>query len=399
MPFKLQTGDDPLASASAQSLQLSLRTRGADMLLVSEHPSDFHFCCYGEVALESSDDAEESLVTDQAMDILGFLPEEKCGSYKLTGAIMHFGNVKLKQKPREEQMEADGTESVTDPYLVLQQLRCDGVLEGIRTCREGFPNWMPSADFKQRYCILNPEAFPKSKFMNSRKADEELLGSPEIDYAQYHLGITKRILEERHALLLIQWNIKTFRTMKDWPWMRLFKIKPLVQSAGMRKQVAGLEEECVPLQEALGNSEGGTESRASLPHPGKNDLLLQLQAEQETLANVEEQFKSLIKSKIQLEARFKALSARVEEEEEINSELTARGRKLEDECSESKKEIDDLETILAKPQKEKRATEHKVGSLREEVKSLHEDVSKLNRTAEAVWEAQQQTPDALRTEG
>lgn len=63
---------------------------------------------------------------------------------------------------------------------------------------------------------------------------------------------------------------------------------------------------------------------------------------------------------IQLEASVKALSARVEEEEEINSELTARGRQLEDECSELKKEIDDLETILAKSEKEKRATEHKV---------------------------------------
>lgn len=82
--------------------------------------------------------------------------------------------------------------------------------------------------------------------------------------------------------------------------------------------------------------------------------------EQETLANVEEQSESLIKSKIQLEARVKALSARVEEEEEINSELTARGRKLEDECSELKKEIDDLETMLAKSEKEKHATEHRV---------------------------------------
>ena len=82
--------------------------------------------------------------------------------------------------------------------------------------------------------------------------------------------------------------------------------------------------------------------------------------EQETLANAEEQCESLIKSKIQLEARVKALSAWVEEEEEINSELTARGRKLEDECSELKKEIDDLETMLAKSEKEKRATEHKV---------------------------------------
>lgn len=80
--------------------------------------------------------------------------------------------------------------------------------------------------------------------------------------------------------------------------------------------------------------------------------------EQETLANAEEQFELLIKSKIQLEARVKVLSAGVEEEAEINSELTARGRKLKDECSELKKEIDDLETILVKSQK--CATEHKV---------------------------------------
>lgn len=49
--------------------------------------------------------------SQQAMDILGFVPDEKAGSYKLTGAIMHFGNMKFKQRPREEQAEADGTES------------------------------------------------------------------------------------------------------------------------------------------------------------------------------------------------------------------------------------------------------------------------------------------------
>lgn len=82
--------------------------------------------------------------------------------------------------------------------------------------------------------------------------------------------------------------------------------------------------------------------------------------EQETLVNAEEQCESLIKSKMQLEARVKELSGRVEEEEEINSELTARGRKLEDECSQLKKEIYDLETISAKPEKGKCAAERKL---------------------------------------
>ena len=45
-----------------------------------------------------------------AIDILGFTPEEKSGLYKLTGAVMHYGNMKFKQKQREEQAEPDGTE-------------------------------------------------------------------------------------------------------------------------------------------------------------------------------------------------------------------------------------------------------------------------------------------------
>uniref|UniRef100_A0A670YBE6 Myosin motor domain-containing protein n=1 Tax=Pseudonaja textilis TaxID=8673 RepID=A0A670YBE6_PSETE len=45
-----------------------------------------------------------------AFDVLGFTGEEKNSVYKLTGGIMHFGNMKFKQKPREEQAEVDTTE-------------------------------------------------------------------------------------------------------------------------------------------------------------------------------------------------------------------------------------------------------------------------------------------------
>jgi len=56
----------------------------------------------------------------------------------------------------------------------------------------------------------------------------------------------------------------------------------------------------------------------------------------------------------------KELTERVEDEEEMNADLTAKKRKLEDECAELKKDIDDLEITLAKVEKEKHATENKV---------------------------------------
>ena len=53
-----------------------------------------------------------SNLLQDAFDVLGFTQEEKNGIYKLTGAIMHHGNLKFKQKQREEQAEADGTEGM-----------------------------------------------------------------------------------------------------------------------------------------------------------------------------------------------------------------------------------------------------------------------------------------------
>nr|XP_054315118.1 myosin-2 isoform X3 [Pongo pygmaeus] len=334
------------------------------------------------------------------------------------------------------------TPGAMEHELVLHQLRCNGVLEGIRICRKGFPSRILYADFKQRYKVLNASAIPEGQFIDSKKASEKLLASIDIDHTQYKFGHTKvffkagllglleemrddklaqlitrtqarcrgflarveyqRMVERREAVFCIQYNIRSFMNVKHWPWMKLFfKIKPLLKSAETEKEMATMKEEFQKIKDELAKSEAKRkelEEKMVTLLKEKNDLQLQVQAEAEGLADAEERCDQLIKTKIQLEAKIKEVTERAEDEEEINAELTAKKRKLEDECSELKKDIDDLELTLAKVEKEKHATENKVKNLTEEMAGLDETIAKLTKEKKALQEAHQQTLDDLQAE-
>ena len=45
----------------------------------------------------------------KAFVVLGFGDEEKMSLFKSTSAVMYFGEMKFKQRPREDQAESDGT--------------------------------------------------------------------------------------------------------------------------------------------------------------------------------------------------------------------------------------------------------------------------------------------------
>lgn len=66
--------------------------------------------CPGQLVQYNISKYERIYIIQTAFTVLGFSPEEKMGIYKIMSSIMHAGNMKFKQKPREEQSEADGTE-------------------------------------------------------------------------------------------------------------------------------------------------------------------------------------------------------------------------------------------------------------------------------------------------
>ncbi|OCF31660.1 myosin heavy chain [Kwoniella heveanensis BCC8398] len=152
--------------------------------------------------------------------------------------------------------------------LVLDQLRCNGVLEGIRIARLGYPNRHSFAEFRQRYEVLTPGVIPKG-YMDGRKAAERIAEALELDKQFYKIGATKIFfkagilaeLEERRDNLLtdlfrrfqsaarmhvarrrilklinraqavrtIQRNARVYLQLRDWPWWSLYvKVRPLL---------------------------------------------------------------------------------------------------------------------------------------------------------------------------
>ncbi|XP_069033862.1 myosin-7B-like [Embiotoca jacksoni] len=323
---------------------------------------------------------------------------------------------------------------VMDPFLVLHQLRCNGVLEGIRICRKGFPNRILYAEFKQRYRILNPSAIPEDSFVDSRKAVEKLLGSLDIDHTQYKFGQTKvffkagllgqledmrdsrlsqilttvqamcrgklmrmerqNMMLHRDAGTLIQFNLRAFFSVRTWPWMMLFyKLRPLLRSAQVEKELAALNEDFSHLKEAYEKSEGKrreAEERQVVLVQEKNDLTLQLQAEQDNLMDAEDRCNQLIRSKISMESKMKDMHERLEDEEEVTVTLMSKKRLLEDEVSTLKRDVDDLEITLAKVEKDRHSVENKVKNLSHEMCVLDESIASLNKEKVALQEAHQQ---------
>ncbi|TNN73125.1 Myosin-7 [Liparis tanakae] len=387
---------------------------------------------------------EDYISSDIAMDpkAEGKHRKRKAASFQTVSQLHKENLKKLMAKLRSTQPHfvrciiPNHTKSpgLMDAFLVLHQLRCNGVLEGIRICRKGFPNRILYAEFKQRYRILSPAAIPEDSYVDSRKAVEKLLCSLDIDHSQYKFGHNKvffkagllglledmrdarlskiltvvqamargklmrmqreRMVLERDAAMVVQFNITAFFSVRTWPWMILFyKLRPLLRSAQVEKELASLKEEFNALKEAFDRSEvkrGEAEERQVLLVQEKSDLALQLQTEQDTLLDAEERCSQLIHAKVSMEARLMEMQERLEDEEEVTATLTSSRRQLEEEVLSLKRDVDDLETTLAKVEKERHAVEIKVKNLTREMSVLDESMASLSREKAALQDAHQQ---------
>ncbi|XP_032086660.1 myosin-16 [Thamnophis elegans] len=330
---------------------------------------------------------------------------------------------------------------VVDAHLILHQLACNGVLEGIRICRKGFPNRLQYPEFKQRYQVLNPNVIPQG-FVDNKKASELILGSLDLGENEYKIGHTKvffragvlakledmrddrlakimtmlqsrvrgflmriefkKMLERRMGLMLIQRNVRKFLLMRFWGWWKLYnKVKPLLNVARQEEEMKAKEEELrnamSKTQEMVDRIKELEEKLATLSQE-KNDLTIQLQAEQENLTDAEERLTQMMKAKMDLESQISDMKERLEEEESSAASLSAHKRKLEAELNDLKRDLEGLETTLAKTEKEKQALDHRVRTLTGDLQARDDSVAKLQKEKRALEELHQKTLDDLQAE-
>ncbi|XP_068192218.1 myosin-16-like [Antennarius striatus] len=330
---------------------------------------------------------------------------------------------------------------VTDNHLILHQLACNGVLEGIRICRKGFPNRLQYPEFKQRYYILNASVIPKG-FVDNKKASELLLNSIDMDHSEYRIGHTKvffragvlakledmrderlakiikmlqaqlrgtlmriefkKMVERRIALWAIQRNVRKFLQLRFWGWWKLYnKLKPLLMVARQEEIFKAKEEELREALEKVKNLEGkikDVEGKVVTLSQEKNDLTLALAAEQDTLSDAEERSTQLMHQKVQLEETVQDLRERLEEEEGNSASLHGQRRQLEGELGDLRRDLESLESTLCKTEKEKQGLDLKVRTLTGDLSQRDDHISKLQREKRGLEELQQKTLEDLQTE-
>ncbi|KAL0119514.1 hypothetical protein PUN28_007766 [Cardiocondyla obscurior] len=326
---------------------------------------------------------------------------------------------------------------VIDSHLVMHQLTCNGVLEGIRICRKGFPNRMVYPDFKLRYKILCANAVQEP--CDPQKATQIILDAINLESDQYRMGHTKvffragvlgqmeelrderlgkivswmqayirgyisrkdykKLQEQRLALVVVQRNLRKYLQLRTWPWWKLWqKIKPLLNVTRIEDEMAALEEKARKAQEAFEREEKMRKELEDLNAKllsEKTNLLRQLEGEKGSLSEYQEKSLKLAAQKADLESQLQDLTDRFKEEEDSRNNLFQNKKKLEQEVAGLKKDIEDLELNLQKSEQDKATKDHQIRNLNDEIAHQDELINKLNKEKKNQGEVNQKTSEEL----
>jgi myosin heavy chain 6/7 len=325
-----------------------------------------------------------------------------------------------------------------EPPLIMHQLTCNGVLEGIRICMRGFPNRILYPDFKQRYTILS-KGKCDMKTEDKKAAGIILDSTPNFPPEKYRLGNTKvffragalAALEEerddivtaliryvqgqiyarqgkaryqkksnqRNMIMVIQRQFRKYIKNRNWGWFVIIqKTRPLIGLRNPEEEFRLLEEKA---KEAYGAYEEQLNTKKMLEEENViaaeeiAQLKAKLNAEQGDLSSYMEKQAKLSAQKADLEVQLRENEEKLAEEERMKALAEEDRRGGDREIASIKRDYQDLVAKNEKLQAEKAKRDQILRGLNDEVLHQDEQISKLNKEKKYISETVGKASDDL----
>merc|ERR1712241_1380300 len=315
-----------------------------------------------------------------------------------------------------------------EPPLIMHQLTCNGVLEGIRICMRGFPNRMLYPDFKSRYQILGAAEIANAT--DNKTGAYALLDKIEFSRERYRLGHTKvffragalaaleeardeivlklvrwmqgncygyiqrkvfqKKFDQRELMKVVQRNFRKYASLRSWGWFIIIqKTRPLIGQVNLEQELAILEEKA---NKAYGAYLEQVETKKKLEaeniamEEDKKALVKQLEAEQGNISEYTDRQAKANAQKADLEVQLGQAGTKLMEMEQARQQATLDKKALEGDNVVIKKDIEDLELAIQKLEQEKTNRDHTIRSLNDEIANQDEVINKLNKEKKHVME-------------
>jgi myosin protein heavy chain len=304
--------------------------------------------------------------------------------------------------------------------LVLDQLRCNGVLEGIRIARTGFPNRLPFVEFRQRYEVLCKD-LPKG-YLEGQVAAKLILEKLNLDRALYRVGLTKvffragvlaeledlrdslirdimiqfqsaargfvqrRIAHKRlyraEATRIIQRNFQVYLDMQSNPWWKLFaRMKPMLGATRQAAEVKRRDEMILKLEEKMqveANEKQRVEDERRRAEMDIQRIQKTLESERALALDKEEIFKRLQYREAELTEK---LAGAIEDQDKLEDqldELMEAKKQIEDQAAVWRKELEQASQIISSLEDEKQDLESQLAHMDQQLQEL--EAAKTQRT-------------------
>ena len=299
--------------------------------------------------------------------------------------------------------------------LVLDQLRCNGVLEGIRIARTGFPNRLPFSEFRQRYEVLCRD-MPKG-YLEGQAAAQIILDRVGMEKALYRVGLTKvffragvlaELEEKRDALIreimsrfqsvargftqrriahkrlyrseatrIIQHNFQVYLDLNSNPWWRLFvRMRPLLGTTRITGEVKKRDEQIQKLQEKMQQEMADRqklEDERRRAEAEAQRVQQTLESERALALDKEEIFKRLQQRETELSEKLAGAIDDQEHLEDQLDDLIDAKKKAEEQADKWREQLEQAGMIIVRFENEKR-------ELQERIVKLDDQIAEVDRT-------------------